>query len=177
MHDPYTLVCDLRFLQIWHRDKGGHDGACGWSYPLLTESQLKDCRALGHIENRDRHFLRWAEKDHRGDLCEKLALYRAALMRVNDMLRIGASQEVIERMVMDGAQIGGRLNGMFCFLPGYHTNGDRDDAEEVWSRACAGMAKQLLRLTRPWYRHPRWHFWHWRIVIRLFGRNFGSTLP
>lgn len=23
----------------------------------------------------------------------------------------------------------------------------------------------ILRANRPWYRHPRWHFWHWRFQV------------
>src|SRR5262249_10179348 len=25
--------------------------------------------------------------------------------------------------------------------------------------------RAYLRFNRPWWRHPRWHFWHWRIQI------------
>jgi len=27
------------------------------------------------------------------------------------------------------------------------------------------LIREYLRWLRPWYRHPRWHFWHWQIQI------------
>ena len=29
----------------------------------------------------------------------------------------------------------------------------------------------VLRETRPWWRHPRWHVWHWRISCRPFWKR------
>lgn len=38
------------------------------------------------------------------------------------------------------------------------------DAEEAVSRVL-GIFAALRRRERPWYKHPRRHFWHWRLQI------------
>src|SRR5262249_7124008 len=27
------------------------------------------------------------------------------------------------------------------------------------------VSRCFIRYNRPWYRHPRWHFWHWRFQV------------
>lgn len=45
-----------------------------------------------------------------------------------------------------------------------------NDADEM-KRRVRRIFQCAYRVDRPWWRHPKWHFWHWRInVIPL--RNF-----
>lgn len=39
----------------------------------------------------------------------------------------------------------------------------RDDDEKIW-QLCLTL-RNFRRTQRPWWRHPRWHFWHWRFQI------------
>jgi hypothetical protein len=40
----------------------------------------------------------------------------------------------------------------------------RDAADAIRSHAAAAFREEG-RVHRPWYRHPRWHIYHWRIVV------------
>lgn len=39
----------------------------------------------------------------------------------------------------------------------------RDDEEKI--SQVAGIFAALCRQDRPWWKHPKWHFWHWRFQI------------
>jgi hypothetical protein len=41
---------------------------------------------------------------------------------------------------------------------------ERDRAHRIRGMASSAYG-WLLRSTRPWYKHPRWHFWHWEIQV------------
>lgn len=178
MHDPYTLVADLRFVQIWHRDKGGHDGACGWSFPHLSKQQALACKSLGHSESRENHYLRYPTQSHVEDVADREALYRALLLTVARVIRVPLKYEDAAKEAAEKSGLGGfdGLDRIFCFVPGYHTNFKQDrpeHREEYWGRTCHGIARGLLLRNRKWWQHPRWHIWHWRIHVPVFRRWFG----
>ena len=177
MHDPYTLVSDLRFVQIWHRDARGHDGACGWSYPNPTPKQAKALKDLGWWEGRERHFLRYPFKEYRGDVADRISLYTAAILTVARVIRVRISHDFAARMAVEKFGVGGTEgpDGMFCFLPGYHCNGEDSNEKraEVWTGQCMAIARVLLQRRRHWWQHPRWHVHHWRFHVPILHKWFG----
>lgn len=44
------------------------------------------------------------------------------------------------------------------------TESNRDERIRSMASCIYGW---ILRETRPWYRHPRWHIWHWKIQVRF----------
>lgn len=178
MHDPYTLIADIGPVQLWHRDKNGHDGACGWCYPQLTDRQRQACKDLGFWEGSERHYLRYPYKEYKADYADRVLLYRSLVLLVARVIRVKLTVDEAEAFVAEKFAVGGceGPDGLFCFVAGYHSNypEDRDqDRAEHWSRQCASVAREILRRKRPWFRHPRWHVHHWRINVPAFRRWFG----
>jgi len=178
MHDPYILIADLGILQLWHRDRNGCDGACGWSFPHLTERQRQAIKDLGFWEGRERHYLRYPFKEYRADVADRVMLYRSLVLLIARVIRVKLTVAEAEAYVADRFAVGGcdGPDHMFCFVAGYHSNNPQDVDEErarYWSQQCGGIARDLLRLKRPWWRHPRWHVHHWRINFPALRRWFG----
>lgn len=177
MHDPYSLVCDLRFLQIWHRDAGGSDGACGWCFPRLTDKQWQALKDLGWWEGRERRFLRYPFKSYAADVADRETLYRAAILIVARVLRVRITFDEAAQIAAEKFGVGGTEgpDGLFCWVPGYHCNGE-DNAErraEYWTQQCYAIARGLLRSRRRWWQHPRWHIHHWRLHVPVLKAWFG----
>lgn len=177
MKDPYSLVASIRIpgtkfrlVDIWHCDRGHTDGACGWSYPRLTEKQRRAMRDLGFWEAREKHYLRYPFKIYTADLAEREALYRALILTISRVLRIRISYEEAATIASERCGLGGYdgLDRIFCWVPGYHSNSPKDrddDRSQHWAQTCAGIARGLLARRRPWWRHPRWHIHHWRFYV------------
>ena len=194
MHDPQTVAHEIRypwrayrpsearndfersyrhlFVTVWHCDPetDGSDDSCGYSYPKLTKSQRERLKSFAWCEGRDPYFLRCGRKVWAGTRDEAEALYRGLVLQVAGRLDLSitfaeAAKLAAERIhrpdCIDAA-------GAFCFVPGYHTNHAEDTSdgrEDVFLDTISGIARELLRERRPWYRHPRWHVWHWKLQV------------
>jgi hypothetical protein len=160
------------FITIWHVDpeKDGSDDSCGYSYPKITKKQREILRNAARWEGRDHHFLNCPEKHFTGTVEQAECLYRGLVLLVVRVLRLKLSWDEICRYSAEAIHIrtGEKFGGVFCFLPGYHTNCKEDkESERVdhFHGILCNVARGLLDLKRPWYRHPRWHIWHWKLQI------------
>jgi hypothetical protein len=194
MHDPMTVAFEIRypwrayraseartsfdrtyrrsFMTIWHVDpeRGGSDDSCGWSSPHLTIAQRDRLKSFAWTEARDPYFLRCGQQAWAGTRVEAEALYRALILHVADMVGIRLTFDAAAKMAAQAIHYPDCADraSVFCFVPGYHTyttEDRRDDREAKFLGACAWIARELLRDRRPWYRHPRWHFRHWKIQV------------
>lgn len=172
-------------LVVWHRDKGGCDGACGWSYPRLSDAMRARLKVLAWNESRHPYFLRCRAKEWLYDRSEAEVLYRGLVLAVADYAHIPLTFEQAARMATRRIHSSdeGDFASALCFLPGYHSNFAEDTPphrEWAFMETVCGIARGLLRERRPWWRHPRFHFWHWRIQVpawqrlRRWWRNEGN---
>lgn len=142
------------WLVVWHRDPcvRGDDGSCGWSTPRFTGDE-KWVKALENdisFLRRDAPHALSSQRVREGWVAwELLWLERAAFHHRG-------------RHGLTARQIASTLFG--DSFPG-----DRDDAFPFWSlpadEVARLFARRYLRLTRPWWRHPKWHVHHWRFQV------------
>jgi hypothetical protein len=195
MHDPMTVAFDIKrpwptlteadtsqrkifgrlywptWITIWHVDPevGGSDDSCGWSFPRPPKSFASDVKFWAGCEERDPWLLRDHSKRGPLSVVDAEAKARYVLRTVADRLHVSVDEAWIareaSRLIHNPVD---NIRSMLCFVPGYHSNFPESDTEGR-AESAAGIyycaARVLLRHARPWYRHPRWHVWHWKIQI------------
>jgi hypothetical protein len=191
MHDPMTVAFEIRWpfrdkptelfpkgyrrslVTIWHKDpeRGGSDDSCGWCYPRLTKKQRDRLQGLAWTEGYSPWFQRSAEKKLE-DPVQAECLMRAAVAQVARCMDVKFTWDQIYRLAVDLTHNSiDNARGGLCFRPGYHSNHKEDrkeDREEHAMGLFCSIARNILRELRPWYRHPRWHVWHWRFQIHAY---------
>lgn len=172
MHDPNTLAFRIDFpfgIEIWHVDPciGGDDNSSGWAMPRLNEAQRERALAIGH------EWKTWLPTPS----------YDFNWSGVEIIWSMWLDVKWQERRRRDiGRDEMQQIFNLAC--------NPVDNLRHCAKRAMAGDEHEIERLARlvycnylahhrPWYRHPRWHFWRWRVQIRAlgiaFGRQFGET--
>lgn len=188
MHDPMTLAFSIKrpwphrfklgrsrpywpsIVDIWHVDpeRDGSDDSCGWSYVRVPERIRRELKFAAGCEARSPWLLRDEAKLPASvvDAERKLA---HAILYVAHVCKVRCSFARAERLAGDliHNQVD-NLRSSLCFLPGWHSNCEADresDREDAAHRLYVTLARILLTGARPWWRHPRWHFWHWRVRV------------
>jgi hypothetical protein len=166
------------FITIWHVDpeKDGTDDSCGYSFPKLSREQKERLRNVAWHEAHNPHFLCCESKQWTGTISDAEILYRGMVTLVVRSLRLKYTWDEICQFTSENLHIRdiGKAGDVFCFLPGYHSNllrGQTEHSEkesqrwrqEHFTGILCGIARSLLDRKRPWWKHPRWHFWHWKI--------------
>lgn len=173
MHDPDTLICSLGPFLLWHRDpcKGGRgDDSCGWfmrahhgdpevlkkieadirfdmqssACPMFSKTGDPVLSTIGVTLN----FFFHGAYHHFGSRARALRWMQNNLCEIlvfaeNPVDSIGNS--IQGRYGEDREPVDGRARGFAVVVYGW-----------------------ILRRVQPWWRHPRFHFHHWRITCRPF---------
>lgn len=190
MHDPSTLAFSIKrpwpsrfrlssnrrlywpsIVDIWHVDpeRDGSDDSCGWSFVRVPEKIRRELEFDAGCEARDPWLLSDASKRPLSvvDAERKLA---HAILRVARICKVRCSIKRAERLAGDLIHNPvDNLRSSLCFLPGWHSNRDADresDRKQSAHELYVCLASILLTRARPWWKHPRWHFWHWEINVQ-----------
>jgi hypothetical protein len=165
---------------LWHRDKGGIDGTCGW----FMRANHGDAKVLKAIESL--YSLEW-------DRTCKLHNGSVSYVGLFDTTPAGWPAMSIHAIALN----------LFSWAAWEHFGHDRDErdkfmqknlfnillfAENPVDSACHGWKHSyginehetredrihaaavmiygwILRKDRRWYQHPRWHVHHWRLTF------------
>jgi hypothetical protein len=193
MHDPMTQAFEIKqfwqkksewgykppFITVWHVDpeKDGTDDSCGWSRPKLSKNQRERIESIAGDEAREPWYLAYYGKKIESPTEAETLLRQAFLIVGRIFSRQHLCKPAIKEVTFSEASAWAcdllcspidNLRGSLCFLPGYHSNSDKDteyDRKYSAERFFYCVAGYVLRERRPWYRHPRWHIWHWQIQI------------
>lgn len=170
MHDPQTRIGELKVFgrtiaTLWHVDPehGGSDDSCGWFAPRLDD---RDQRLAVDLEREGRFY--WFEAPARirdarymffeigpGD-CAMICLALWARIAWIEQRRRLRPRESLAAMSL-GFNPDDNLQSVFATPP--HESLKTHERE----RAIRCVIRAYRRFHRPWWRHPRWHVWHWRI--------------
>lgn len=190
MHDPMTVAFEIRypwkaypaskargefernyrrsFITIWHVDpeKDGSDDSCGWF--MRVRHGNKDM-----FEKIKRAFASEWDGEHIGWFLPSgmpvLSVQATALglFRRAAYIHFGSSWEKTDRFLRR------HLLDIITFAENRHDSfsdsltmryGPSPKEDRV-SSAAAIVYGCILRWSRPWYRAPRWHVWHWKLQI------------
>lgn len=189
MHDPMTVAFEIRypwrkygkrgqtefeksyresFITIWHKDpeKDGTDDSCGW----FVRARHGDAETLRQIVadfeyEWDSEHGGWFDKSGKPKMSVIATainlFWRAAWLHFGkdrDKAQAFMKRNLFDIMFFAENPVDS-LNWSITNKYGVERREDR----------ITGMASciygWILRADRPWWRHPRWHFWHWRLQI------------
>lgn len=176
-------------LVIWHKDSERHRNGCRgdhtcdwhgsyWRWNDRAEKQAKDMASWsnsGHgvryfdhpelprvlllpndfSENAPRENVVFHEVGQGDALALTLAAFRTIAWQLD-------RKDLKGRSLRDALTMGSSSDACQWFAPTLST-------EERVGRF-RGLVRAYLMSTRPWWRHPRWHFWHWRIQVPAWKR-------
>lgn len=178
-------LAQFTLFTLWHEDPNvrGDDDSCGWFMRARHGDEKVLEKIIKHFEwDWDRVF-----KSDSG------AVYPRGYFNVNGMPRYSVQGIVLNLMFLAAISVLGSRDkaarfcqkNMFeiCLFAENPTDSMHDSLTLKWGKdenreqrirnIASCIYGWILRETRPWYRHPRWHVRHWRLQIhpwQLFQR-------
>lgn len=168
------------WVTIWHVDpeRDGTDDSCGW----FLRARHGDKAVLARI--RQSFNSEWGEKPEMIHYHYWFSPEGAPNMDTSSIVLdmfLRAAQQVYSGRRFDkhgwrGARrfcrrhlfeiqrfAGNSTDSMHTIIQQSYGRSERRD--ERIARAAAIVYGCILDWSRPWYRHPRWHVWHWRVQV------------
>jgi hypothetical protein len=194
MHDPSTVAFEIRspfrqapsqlwpkgyrpaLITIWHEDPLNFEGkrgcrdddSCGWFRPPYTEEQGARIRKLGRSQYSTLFGKQHATREGKdyAYVCYEPSTYDAiywAWRAINH-------QEKRQGVWQYGTGLSARELQEIYELDSNPVDNLRMTVagvkdEETCSDFFMTVFRCWQRFNRPWYKHPRWHFWHWRFQV------------
>lgn len=171
MHDPMTMIyrCSNVFT-LWHVDpgKGGSDDSCGW----FMRSNHGDEEVFKKIQKRfdyewsnDKQLPAWFSPEgyplmsiHAIVLCMfSIVAYEA------NYGNWGKAERFMKNNLYDIIHLA--ENPRDSMRESIVQKYGPEPRERRVQNSASIVYGCYLRWSRPWYKHPRWHFWHWKITL------------
>jgi len=168
MHDPMTVAFNLGPLTVWHVDPeaDGTDDSCGWSHPKLGPREKSLVKEMADWEEKFPYYFNRTAfvPDPQYPELRKISPGDAMALCINAFRVIAwrlDRKSLDPRLFMKAAWIG--IDDVDNLQHVFVANSRQDREHLFWC-----LVRAYLRHTRPWWKHPRWHFWHWQL-------QFGPT--
>lgn len=174
MHDPMTVCWDIKLpyfgtvATVWHVDPetDGSDDSCGW----FKRSRHGNKDVLKQIESQ--FDFDW-DKSYGGWFFTNGEPRLSVMGIVVNMFRVAAfnhfkknhrkADRFMRRHLYDILHLAeNNVDSLYEGITSRYGEENRQTRIEHMASAVYGC---ILRWSQPWYRHARWHVWHWRIQI------------
>ncbi len=167
---------------VWHKDpeRKGSDDSCDWfgrywraSDPAVTKlvNELTSWEADPNYSRYftcgvEMHVAEYPADTASGDPAHRFVSWRTS---PGDSLALVALVLRTAAWRLDKRSPKRLMQWALDFISELHSDELFDPHKDPEQRrdAFATVVRYYLRCSRPWWRHPRWHVWHWRIQVPL----------
>lgn len=193
MHDPMTVAFDIKspfkskpsaswpkgyrstIVTIWHKDpcRDGSDDSCGWFMRVRhgdDSVREKIRKSIAFNWDDEHHGMFDADgKPRFSTIAIALNFFRFAAGEFfdHDWRKVDRFMRRNLYEIMSFAE--NAVDSLHAPIVGKYGPTPRDERINGMADCLYGW---ILRADRPWWKHPRWHVWHWRIQIHPLQRTW-----